>query len=223
MMLELERYFCVGCNFNKSKRYMSTVLGNLGLCADCAESVRFTKDMTFDGKEFIDMVIAPFLYEGAISEAVRAFKFSGQRLYGVFLTALSLAYLKNKDLLSGCDLIIPVPLHKNRYDERGYNQAEIIAERLSKSLNKNVDTNTLFRIRDTLHQSSLTGYKRIENVKNAFIAKEGRIHGKKILLVDDIYTMGETTNECARMLMKAGAGKVVVFALCKATEKSSLK
>lgn len=223
MMMSEERYFCVGCNFSKPKRYMNTVLGNLGLCRDCAESIHLTKDMTFEGKEFIDVVIAPFLYDGVISETVRAFKFSDQRLYGVFLTALALEHLKNKDLLNDCDVIIPVPLHKNRFDERGFNQAEVIADKLAKSLDKEVDTNTLFRIRDTLHQSSLTGYKRIENVKNAFIAAEGTICGKKIILVDDIYTMGETANECARILKRAGAKSVVVFALCRATEKSSSK
>ena len=179
-MLELERYFCVGCNFNKPKRYMNTVLGNLGICTDCAEDIHLTKDMTFEGKEFINVVIAPFLYDGVISEAIRAFKFSGQRLYGIFLTALALQYLKNKDLLNGCDIIIPVPLHKNRLAERGFNQAEIIADRLAKTLNKEVNTGTLFRIRDTLHQSSLTGYRRIENVKGAFIADGSEICGKRI-------------------------------------------
>jgi len=220
-MLGLERYFCVGCNFNKPKRYMGSVLGDIGICNDCAESIHLTKDMTFEGKEFIDVVIAPFLYDGVISESIRAFKFSGQKSYGVFLTALALQYLKNKDILNECDLIIPVPLHKKRLDERGYNQAEIIADRLAKSLNKDVDKGTLFRIRDTLHQSSLTGYRRIDNVKGAFAAKEGAVYEKKIILVDDIYTMGETANECARMLIDAGAKSVVVFALCKATEKSS--
>lgn len=220
-MLELERYFCVGCNFNKPKRYMYSVFRNIGICKDCEESIRLTKDMTFETKEFIDIVIAPFLYGGVISETVRAFKFSGQKLYGTFLTALALQYLGNKYLLNDCDVIIPVPLHKYRLEERGYNQSEIIADRLAKALDKDVDTNALFRIRDTLHQSSLTGYRRIENVKGAFIADEGAVSGKRILLVDDIYTMGETANECARMLIGAGAKSVVVFALCKATEKSS--
>lgn len=220
-MLELERYFCVGCNFNKPKRYMYSVFRNIGICKDCEESIRLTKDMTFETKEFINLVIAPFLYVGVISETVRAFKFSGQKLYGTFLTALALQYLENQYLLNDCDVIIPVPLHKNRLSERGYNQSEIIADVLAKSLNKDVDIDTLFRIRDTLHQSSLTGYRRIENVKNAFIANGNAVSGKRILLVDDIYTMGETANECARMLIGAGAKSVVVFALCKATEKSS--
>jgi ComF family protein len=200
---------------------MNTILANLGLCKDCAESIRLTKDMTFEGKEFIDVVIAPFLYGGVISESVRAFKFSSQKSYGVFLTALALEYLENKSILADCDMIIPVPLHKNRLRERGYNQSDIIADRLSKMLNIEVNKDTLFRIRDTLHQSSLKGYRRIENVKDAFITAGDAVCGKKILLADDIYTMGETANECARMLKGAGAKSVVVFALCKATEKSS--
>ena len=222
-MFGFEKYFCIGCGFNKQRSSMVMLFGDIGLCRECSQTIHSTKDMTFCGREYVDIVIAPFLYDGIISEAVREFKYSGQRLYGTFLTALALEYLKKKELLSDCDIIIPVPLHKNRFEERGYNQSEIIADRLAKVLKKQVNTSSLFRIRDTVHQSSLTGYDRIKNVKDAFLAQGNSVCGKKVLLVDDIYTMGETANQCARALKNVGAEKVTVFALCKAIEKSSLK
>lgn len=219
-MLGLDKYFCIGCGFNKSKNSMGMIFGEIGLCRECSQNIHKTKDMTFEGREYVDIVIAPFLYDGIISDTVRAFKFSGQKLYGTFLTALALGYLKNIDLLNGYDVIIPVPLHKNRLNERGYNQSEIIADRLAKVLEKEVNIASLVRIRDTKHQSALSGYDRIQNVRDAFSVTDNSVCGKKIILVDDIYTMGETANECAKALIKGGAEKVLVFALCKATTSS---
>ena len=221
-MLEFERYFCVGCGLHKPKRQMDSIFGDIAICRECAEDIRTTKDMTFDGLEFIDIVIAPFLYDGVISEIIREFKFSGQRHYGTFLTALALERLQNRDIINDCDVIIPVPLHENRLNERGFNQSEIIANRIGKTLCKEVDAKTLIRVRDTRHQSSLKGLERIKNVKNAFEVQNDTVSGKKILLVDDIYTMGETANECAKALKNAGAKSVVVFALCRRIGKSSL-
>ena len=221
-MFGVERVYCIGCGLTKPKYLMNMVMGTLGLCRECMSMVQTTKDMTFSGKEFTDLVISPFLYSGVISDTVRQFKFSGQKKYGDFLTAAALECFENKNLFSGCDLIVPVPLHPNRLRERGYNQSDIIAKRMGKTLGIAVDTVSLIRIRDTLHQSSLKGLQRIENVKNAFFANEGGVLGKNVILVDDIYTMGETANECARALKNAGAKKVVVFTLCKTINKSSL-
>lgn len=219
-----DRFYCVGCGFSKIKPYMYAILDEIGICRECFEDFHTTKDLTFEGKEFIDIAISPFLYDGIVSEIVRAFKFSGQVRYGDLLTELAFFRLKDTELLDNYDLIVPVPLHKNRLDERGYNQSDIIAKRLGKLINTEVDYSSLIRIRDTLHQSSLRGIDRIKNVKGAFTCKNKDLTDKKIILVDDIYTMGETANECAKELKIAGAKKVALFTLCKTVikQKSSL-
>ena len=210
-----ERYYCIGCGHSKAKNFMKWISDEIGICRSCFEDITTTNDMTFDAKEFIDIVISPFLYDGVISEIVRAFKFNGQIRYGDFLTALAFEYIKDSNLLSEYDLIIPVPLHKNRFDDRTYNQSDIIAKRLGKLINKDVSCDVLIRIRDTKHQSSLKGADRVKNVKDAFLVPNIDLKGKRIILVDDIYTMGETANECAKALRLAGAEKVAVFTLCK--------
>ena len=217
-----ESFYCASCGISKLDSYMDRTFDKIGICKCCAKNIHTTKEKTFDGKEFIDIVISPFLYDDTMRDAIRNFKFSGQRLFGDFLTTLALETIEDKSYFDDCDIIIPVPLHTNRLNERGFNQSEIISNALSKALQKEVVTDALFRIRDTLHQSSLKGLARIENVKGAFTAFPSAVSGKKIILVDDIYTMGETANECAKMLKSAGAEKVVVFTVCKTISKSSL-
>ena len=222
MMSIFESFYCVGCDISKSSVFMDSTFDKIGVCKSCAKNIHTTKDKTFEGKEFIDIVISPFLYDDVMRDAMRKFKFAGQRLFGEFLTEFALDVLRDTSFFDGCDIIIPVPLHINRLNERGFNQSEIIANTLGRTIGREVVTDALFRVRDTLHQSSLKGLARIENVKGAFTAFPSAVAGKKIILVDDIYTMGETANECAKMLKSAGAEKVVVFALCKTISKSSL-
>ena len=219
-----ERFYCVGCGLSKLKPYMYAVLNEIGICRECFEDFHTTKDFTFEGKEFFDIAISPFLYDGIVAEIIRAFKFGNQVRFGDLLTELAFNYLKDSSLFDDYDLIIPVPLHKNRFDERGFNQAEVIAQRLGKLIDREVDSKSLIRLRDTLHQSSLKGIQRIENVKDAFSCKGADFTGKRIILVDDIYTMGETANECAKALVRAGAEKIALFTICKTVikKKSSL-
>ena len=217
-------YYCIGCELPKDRLAMYYIQGEIGICKKCKDGIHTTKDMTFEGKQYIDIVISPFLYDGIVSDAVRAFKFGNKRRYGEFLTDLALFYINDIGIFNGYNMIVPVPLHKNRLKERGYNQSDIIAKRLGRRLNVDVDCGALIRTRDTLHQSSLNGLKRIENVRNAFCARDADLTGKQIILVDDIYTMGETANECAKALKSSGTEKVAVFSLCKTVqkEKSSL-
>lgn len=217
-----DSFYCIGCDISKWAMFMDRTGENIGICKSCAQRIHTTKEKTFEGKEFIDLVVSPFLYDCVMRDAVRKFKFSGQQLFGEFLTELALDTLEDKSCFDDSDIIIPVPLHMNRLNERGFNQSEIIAKTLGKAIGREVVTDAIFRIRDTLHQSSLKGLARIENVRDAFTAFPSAVSGKKIILVDDIYTMGETTNECAKTLKSAGAEKVVVFALCKTISKSSL-
>ena len=151
---------------------------------------------------------------------MRKFKFGREKRLGEFVTEVAYYFIKDTTLFEGYDMLIPVPLHSKRLDERTFNQSTVIAETLGRLSGITVVKDALIRTRNTLHQSSLKGVDRVENVSGAFAVNGIDFTGKKIILVDDIYTMGETANECARMLKNAGAEKVVAFALCKTVIKN---
>ena len=114
-------------------------------------------------------------------------------------------------------MIIPVPLHKYRSRERGYNQSFLILKALAKK-NKNIiiKNNILQKQRNIKPQSSMNKLERKNNIKNAYtITNKLEIKNKKILLFDDVFTTGSTTNECSRMLKENGAKKIGVLTIAK--------
>ena len=130
--------------------------------------------------------------------------------------ANSFAYLikNNKkiySILKSYDIIIPVPLHKKRMNERGYNQTELIARKLEIP----VVTNCLVKTKNIKPQSTKTAKERQIDIKNIFaIQNVDKIKNKKLLLLDDIYTTGSTANECIKTLSKA-TNKIGFMALAK--------
>ncbi len=103
------------------------------------------------------------------------------------------------------DLIIPVPLHKRRQRERGYNQSEYWANGLTKSLNSSTDIRSLIRNQYTTTQTKKSRTDRIKNVENAFtITNPDFLNGKSVLLVDDVITTGATLEACGRKLWESG-------------------
>jgi len=114
------------------------------------------------------------------------------------------------------DLILPVPLHTRRLRERGFNQAILLGEIFSKKWGVALSRNNLKRIRWTEPQVNLGAAERAANVRGAFaIASEKEIAGKRIFLVDDVYTTGSTAKECSRILMKSGAAVVAVLTVAR--------
>jgi ComF family protein len=115
------------------------------------------------------------------------------------------------------DLLIPVPLHLKRLRQRGFNQAHLLIRGWAKQDGMAFDGLTLSRSRWTEPQTALSRKERKKNIRGAFVVKHPeRIRGKKIVLVDDVYTTGSTVNECARVLIKAGAAFVDVLTLARA-------
>lgn len=106
------------------------------------------------------------------------------------------------------DTITAVPLHPSKERERDYNQSRLLAEALGKSLDISFSTKILRRIRDTQPQSELSQMSRRKNVKSAFCAAPDLASGKKILLIDDLFTTGATLSQCAFSLKEAGARRV---------------
>ena len=110
------------------------------------------------------------------------------------------------------DILIPVPLHRIKHRERGYNQSEFIANGVASVIDKPVILNAVRRVRHTQTQTKLTIEERRKNMEHAFerIPRLSNIlSGKICLLVDDVITTGATTNSCAQAILSAGAVKIV--------------
>ena len=109
------------------------------------------------------------------------------------------------------DLVVPVPIHKNREEKRGYNQAELMAKQYASLSQLQLQTRILFRSKDTLPMRNLGTTQRIANVCDAFSIRKGSeaiLSGKIILLIDDIYTTGSTVDSCTKTLLEGGAKEV---------------
>jgi len=114
------------------------------------------------------------------------------------------------------ELILPVPLHKRRLRQRGFNQASLLTQTLFAPWRDRIRLDLLIRIRWTEPQINFRGADRQKNVRHAFaVSKSEEVMGKSVVLVDDVFTTGATVNECARALKKAGALSVLVLTLAR--------
>jgi len=214
-----KKYYCILCNEYHSHEKMNIIHSEIGVCNKCYQKLSTTKDRNFDGGDGIKAVFSPYFYENSLREAVKAYKFSGQRLFGNLFGKMIYEKLKDISYIWDFDTIIPVPLHERRLKERGYNQSEIISDEISRFSGVAMINDGLFRIRETKRQSTLKGRERRENVKGAFYAYPDIIRDKRIILIDDICTMGETLRACAEALKIAGAKEIIAITLCVSTKE----
>ena len=210
--------FCLGCQ--KEGDY---------LCQDCQATLEISqyryclckkpirlpeggKCRFCQSKKLNGLYFALSYQNNLVQKLIRKFK------YEIFLkelakplTSLIITYfqlLDNKPDFSNF-ILIPVPLEKKKLKKRGFNQAEEIAKEISIFLKIPLVNNILIKIRETLPQVELSDKEREENILGAFSCQnKNEIKGKKILLVDDVYTTGSTLEECARVLKEAGAKEV---------------
>lgn len=149
-----------------------------------------------------------WVHREPVSRAIYKFKYKNRRYYGeIFAREMASLYgeqLKRWEITE----IIPVPLHPARKRKRGYNQAEILAEELGKLVKIKVSTDVIYRIRNTKPQKILDDKGRYGNLKGAFAVTGKRKLKGNVLIVDDIYTTGNTIQRIAKMLKLAGAQKV---------------
>ncbi len=163
------------------------------------------------------------LFEGTMRTAIHRLKFEGRRELAPILGHHLASFVRGCDVLGCADVVIPVPLHAARQQERGYNHALLLAERVAGELGATLLADGLRREVATAPQSELRRGQRWANVKGAFsIPPEsvGEVRGRDILLVDDVMTSGATAAECARTLLGAGAASVYVATLARAMPPS---
>lgn len=148
---------------------------------------------------------SPFSYQGSVPNLIQRFKFEDARYLCDYMARQMAPLIK----ANRYDVITCVPLHKSRRRFRGYNQAEVLAKALAEETGLPF-MHTLNRVKKTLPQTSLGREARAQNVKNAFsIEKIADIMNKRILLVDDVVTVGATMSACSKVLLENGAKSVM--------------
>ncbi len=163
-----------------------------------------------------DTARAAFLYEGSVRELIHSFKYQWKTHLRSPLALLTLEEVHTFLTEQGPHLIVPVPLHRSRLRQRGFNQAVLLGRVLSHHLSLPMLTNALIRTRPTEPQIELSAAERRENVKGAFtVNRPHRIAGKRVLLLDDVMTTGSTMDECAKELKKAGAAVVIAATIAR--------
>jgi ComF family protein len=163
-----------------------------------------------------DLLRSPYRYSGLLMEAIQKFKYNMETHLTSSLGNLLLSFAKASMPDLHDFLVIPVPLHRRRLRERGFNQSLLLARVLSTGLGNQLDYLSLIRNRYTQAQTGLKKKERRKNVKNAFsVIYPNAIKHKKILLIDDVFTTGHTLNECARTLKKSGASAVICLTLAR--------
>ena len=148
--------------------------------------------------------VAIWPYEDAWQQAILDFKFRNKPWLAEALAAQLLPVLPED-----FDLLVPVPLHPNRFRERGYNQSALLAKALAEQSGI-LWQPCLQRVRDTPHQTGLNRSQRLENLEGAFaLHKKANIAGKRIVIVDDVFTTGTTLRQCAKVLHQHGASQIL--------------
>ena len=151
-----------------------------------------------------------YQYEGIVRQAVQRFKYGNMKGYGAYFARQIWmrwgGYIRELEP----EALVPVPLHAERKRRRGYNQAQVIAEALMGESGIPVRS-VLERVHSTTPQMSLGYSQRAENVKDVFAVKSGEKVPDKILLIDDIYTTGNTIEACAKALLDGNSGAKVNF------------
>ena len=193
--------WCVRCGL-PFPAFAGTGLADTGLCPPCAtDPPRFA------------WARAAALYEGALRDALHAFKFRGKRALAHPLAAL-LGETLADHLPQDVDALVPVPLAVARERDRGFNQAALLAERLAIEIDVPSRPGWLRRTRGTAPQTELTAAERRANVHGAFAAGSD-VRGRSVALVDDVLTTGATASACAGALLDAGARRVGVVTVAR--------
>jgi len=166
--------------------------------------------------DYFDEVCSVFKYEDIIRDVLIKYKFHNKAyLYKTFVEVI----LKNKKIcgfLKKYDIIISVPISKERKKQRGYNQSELVANEVARKLNIKIEKKVLKKHVNAKPQSELSKAERKSNIKNVFkVQNLQKINNMNILIFDDIYTTGSTVNECAKILKQFGANKVGVLTIAK--------
>jgi competence protein ComFC len=158
------------------------------------------------------------LYEGPLVRAILLLKWERMEPLGVWFAQRLAEIVRQEGALLAADVVVPVPLHRDRERQRGYNQAGLISKPLARKLGLPHKAVLLMRTRPRPNKQILTLEERWESVRGAFATRSGsQVDSKRVLLVDDVMTSGATLDACARALLESGAKSVLGLTVARAT------
>ena len=203
------------------------------ICADCWQDIQFLEPPwcdicgTPDIKGLCDACATSpprygqlrtiAFYQTTLQEAIHLFKFEKKKVFAQHLIQLINAHIPADCSIATYDFILPIPVHKKRLRERGFNQATLLANGIAKIEDVPVLTDTLVRKRHTVAQSSLDREARQQNIVGAFEVRNPEvIRGKRLLVIDDVFTTGATIREAVNELWTVDPAEVDVLTLARA-------
>lgn len=226
----VDKYNCINCGkeLANPNRY--------GLCDECKSKIEFLHDDICHKcgrreKSEADYCLtcqaherhflrnrSVCVYDGVAKTLIHRYKFGGKKYYcRYFANTLVDKYL---DEGYDCDVVVSVPISKERARKRGYNQSQIVAKSLAESLKLPYVGECIVKSKDNIEQAKLSGKEREENVLGVYkVIDKTAVKGKRVLVVDDVLTTGATMSEVARVLYKAGAQKVEGLTICATAYK----
>lgn len=202
---EEKRNICKACEFKLPYIYEPR-------CKKCGKPInKEEQEYCWDcehHRHYFDRGLAVWEHRPVVAHAVYQFKYHNRRIYSHFFAKEMVKSYESVIRKWNIDLIVPIPISKKRKKQRGYNQAELIAREMSRLLEIPMDDYGLIRIKDTIAQKKLNAWERKTNLFKAFVWRGASNLRGNILLVDDIYTTGNTIDAAARVLKSSGASKV---------------
>ncbi|MDE6189159.1 MAG: ComF family protein [Clostridia bacterium] len=228
----VDKYNCIICDRELQEE------SRLGLCPQCLG------EMTFIGEKickkcgrlqlneadycltcqnnlrYFDFARSCVAYDDKAKEIVRGLKFGHRKYFGKYVSNFLIDKYAQCFADIEIDYIIPVPLTKKRQAERGYNQAQAIAQEFAEHYGLEIKTDIVAKVKQNKEQAKLTGNEREKNVFEVYgVIKPEEVKDKKILIVDDVMTTGSTVSEIARILIKAKAKNVYALTFASTNYK----
>lgn len=203
-MLPLPAPFCQKCG----RPFVSAVAGTAQkpLCHACRRNMYA-----------FDLARSYAAYDAKMVRAITLLKYEALTPLGGWFAVRLAELVARQGETFAADVVVPVPLHKSRLRERGYNQAELIARPLASRLRLPLRPHLLVRTKPRPEKLKLTNRERWSTVRGAYATCEGtRVDNLRVLLVDDVFTTGATLDSCARALRRAGAGNVLGLTVARA-------
>ncbi len=191
------------------------------VCFRCGAPVKETKEYCYDcetknRQRKITMTAgrALFVYKGEMKNTMYRFKYQNKREYALFFAEYAHQVLADWIIKTGAEVILPVPMYYKKERIRGYNQAKVFARELSRRIGIAYDKGLLKRVKDTTPLKELNPQERKNNLQKAFHIEKNIVKYKKVIVIDDIYTTGNTADEIAKVLYQKGVGEVYFLVIC---------
>lgn len=207
-LMQSEDFLCMHCHATLPRTHFDSLIDN-------------PVERMFYGKAKIEKASSFLYYQrgSEIKKIIYQLKYAGRKEIGEIIGKYMATEISSSGFFDDIDIIIPLPLHRNRLNKRGYNQSEWIAKGISTITHIPINNNIVMRVKDVDSQTHKTTFDRWKNVQQIFsLAQPELIKDMHILLVDDVLTTGATILSCATTIQKAENVKVSVLTLAVAAQ-----